>query len=362
MRDDRAAARVLSRWMTLGDARIVAARGGHINASFLISDGVSAPRWLLQRVNRVVFPSPELVMRNIEAVLAGASASPATDIRLPVLLRTTEGHGWVHDADGELWRCWEVMPGLRSTVKVGSTMDAREAGRAFGAFAWIATTIDATLLQETIPGFHDTPARLARLELSIARDVRGRADGAREEIALALRYRALAPLLVTPLQSGAIPMRVAHNDAKIANVLFDAGTGQAAMVIDLDTVMPGTPLFDFGDLVRSSVSRAAEDATDLTQVEAEPELYTAVLEGYLSGVGELLTRMERSLLEPAGRVITWEQAIRFLTDYLDGDTYFATSHREHNLERARAQLALLGSLEGRRGEFEALVKSLESRV
>jgi len=340
--------------MTLGDARIVAARGGHINASFLISDGMSAPRWLLQQVNRVVFPSPELVMRNIETVLAGAAAGPPADVRLPVLLRTPDDLGWVHDADGELWRCWEVAPGLRSIVKVTSPVDAREAGRAFGAFARMATTLDATRLSETIPGFHDTPARLARLEASIARDVRGRVDRAREEIALALRFRSLAPLLVTPLRSGAIPMRVAHNDAKIANVLFEAATGRAAMVIDLDTVMPGTPLFDFGDLVRSSVSRAAEDATDLAQVEAEPELYGAVLEGYLSGVGELLNPMERSLLESAGRVITWEQAIRFLTDYLDGDVYFATAHREHNLERARAQLALLGELEGRREEFDAL--------
>jgi Ser/Thr protein kinase RdoA (MazF antagonist) len=301
-------------------------------------------------------------MQNIETVLAGAAAGPATDIRLPVLQCTPEGDGWVHDAAGELWRCWEVMPGLRSTAKVGSALDAREAGRAFGAFTRMATTLDAGTLAETTTGFHDTPARLARLEASIARDVRGRVDGAREEIALALRYRALAPLLVTPLQSGAIPTRVTHNDAKIANVLFEAATGRAAMVIDLDTVMPGTPLFDFGDLVRSSVSRAAEDATDLTQVEAEPQLYAAVLEGYLAGTGGLLTPMERSLLEPAGRVITWEQAIRFLTDYLDGDTYFATSHRDHNLERARAQLALLGSLDGHREEFEALVESPESRV
>ena len=138
------------------------------------------------------------------------------------------------------------------------------------------------------------------------------------------------------------------------------------MVIDLDTVMPGTPLFDFGDLVRSSVSLAAEDATALGQVVAERELFEALLEGYLGGSGGLLTPAERALLEPAGRVITWEQAIRFLTDYLEGDTYFATSHREHNLERARAQLALLASLEEQREEFErcgaeSWVVSRESR-
>ena len=345
------------RWLALADPRLVPARGGHINASFFVADGAAAPRWLLQCLNRSVFPSPELVMRNIEVVLSGAAAMPDAAVSLPTLLRTPGGEGWVHDAAGDLWRCWAVLPNARSTAKVSGAPDAREAGRAFGAFARIATTLDAGLLAETIPQFHDTPARLSWLEASIARDAMGRVDGAREEIALALRHRSLAPLLVAPLQSGAIPTRAAHNDAKVANVLFDAGTGRAVMVIDLDTVMPGTPLFDFGDLVRSSVSMSAEDAIALGPVEAELELYDALLEGYLGGTGGLLTPAERLLLEPAGRVITWEQAIRFLTDYLDGDTYFATSHREHNLERARAQLALLASLEARREEFERLVRS-----
>ena len=361
MSDPGIAERMAGRWLTLADARVVPARGGHINASFFIADGGGAPRWLLQCVNRAVFPSPELVMRNIEVVLAGAAAA-ASDIALPALLRTPGDEAWAYDGDGELWRCWAVLPGARGTVKVTGVADAREAGRAFGAFALIATTLDAGQLTETIPGFHDTPARLARLESAIARNVMGRVDRAREEIALVLRHRALAPLLVAPLRAGAIPTRVAHNDAKIGNVLFDSVSGRAAMVIDLDTVMPGTPLFDFGDLVRSSVSLAAEDATALGQVVAERELFEALLEGYLGGSGGLLTPAERALLEPAGRVITWEQAIRFLTDYLEGDTYFATSHREHNLERARAQVALLVSLEEQRVEFEGAVQSLGSRV
>ena len=171
---------------------------------------------------------------------------------------------------------------------------------------------------------------------------------------MALRHRGLAPVLTAPLEAGMIPTRVAHNDAKIANVLFDGTTGRAAMVIDLDTVMPGTPLFDFGDLVRSSVSRSAEDTTALDDVVAEPELYLALREGYLEGTAGLLTPAEIALLEPAGRVITWEQAIRFLTDYLDGDVYFATEHRDHNLERARAQLALLASLERQKDVFRAI--------
>jgi Ser/Thr protein kinase RdoA (MazF antagonist) len=347
---------MIGHWVSLGDPRLVPAKGGHINASFFIADGIAPPRWLLQRVNRQVFPSPELVMRNIEVVLGGAARETGTGIDLPVLLRTPSGLGWVNDDDGEFWRCWEVVPGLRSSARVGSVQDAGEAGRAFGAFARIGTVLDAGRLVETIPGFHDTPARLRRLEASIERNASGRADRAREEIALALHYRALAPLLAAPLASGAIPVRVAHNDAKVANVLFDAASGRAAMVIDLDTVMPGTPLFDFGDLVRSSVSTAAEDATALGQVQAEPELYRALLEGYLAGIGGLLTPAERQLLEPAGRVITWEQAIRFLTDYLDGDIYFATAHREHNLERTRAQLALLTSLDAQQDANRKLVQ------
>lgn len=345
---------MVGRWLTLVEPRLQVASGGHINASFFVADGDRAPQWLLQCVNRSVFPSPEAVMRNIEIVLS-AAAGPA-DIGLPVLLRTADGAGWVHDLDGELWRCWVVTPGLRSMTRVSSASHAREAGRAFGAFARLATSIDAQRLTETIPGFHDTPARLEALEMTIARDRANRVDRVREAIAQVLHYRHLADLLVSPLRSGDIPVRVAHHDAKIANVLFDPVTGRARTVIDLDTVMPGTPLFDFGDLVRSSVSPSAEDATTLHEVDAEPELYAAVLEGYLAGTGGLLMPAERALLEPAGRVITWEQAIRFLTDYLDGDTYFATSHREHNLERTQAQMALLASLDRQQAVFQDLVQ------
>ncbi len=345
-------------WLAARELQVVPARGGHINASYFLSEGAAPPRWLLQRINREVFASPEQVMRNIEVVLTGAMGVPDAGIALPALLRTQSGHAWATDADGELWRCWAVAPGLRSSARADTAWDAHEAGRAFGAFARLATVLDASLLEETIPGFHDTPGRLARLEASIARNMSGRAGRAREEIAQALQYRALAPLLTAPLALGQVPRRVTHNDAKIANVLFDAGSGRAVMVIDLDTVMPGTPLFDFGDLVRSSVSPAAEDATDLATVEAEPAMYRALLEGYLEGTGGLLTPAERLLLEPAGRVITWEQAIRFLTDYLDGDLYFATAHREHNLERTRAQLALLASLDRQQEENRRITAEL----
>ena len=274
---------MIAHWAALADPRIVPAKGGHINASYFIADGAEAPRWLLQRLNRDVFPSPGKVMHNIGLVLAGSAAVPEPGIDLPSLLCTPEGATLVRDAEGDSWRCWEVMPNARSDPRVTGTPDAREAGRAFGAFARLAATLDASGLVETISGFHDTPARLARLETSIARDVSGRADRARDEIALALRHRALAPILTGPLHAGVIPTRVAHNDAKVANVLFDRTTARAVMVIDLDTVMPGTPLFDFGDLVRSSVSTAAEDTTALDEVVAEPDAVPGAAGGIPGG-------------------------------------------------------------------------------
>ena len=138
------AAAVLGHWLQLGDPRLVPARGGHINTSFLVADGIGAPGWLLQRLNRQVFPAPVAVMRNIEVVLAGAAALPDAGIMLPTLLRTLSGDGWVHDDAGDLWRCWEVMPNARSTTQVLEARDAREAGRAFGAFARLATTLEAS--------------------------------------------------------------------------------------------------------------------------------------------------------------------------------------------------------------------------
>lgn len=349
------AAGLSTRWLPAIDARVTVAEGGHVNRSFFVSDGNAAPAWLLQRVNSHVFPAPLQVMHNILLVLASADA-PGTGIDLPTLLRTTDGAAWSIDDDGELWRCWVMVPGLANVTVAADIHGARETARAFGAFARRAASVDGRTLAETIPGFHATPNRLAALHAAILRDPAGRVDGARQEIAAALDGHPLAIQLIGPLGAGRIPLRVAHNDAKVSNVLFDRG-GIARMVIDLDTVMPGTLLFDFGDLVRSGVSQAAEDATDLSQVHADEGRFRALVEGYLEGCGTMLTTTERSLLEVAGRVITWEQAIRFLTDYLNGDRYFAVAHAGQNLERTRTQLALLASLKAQRVRFAAIAQS-----
>ena len=346
-----AAELALRHWPVPSDATLVAARGGHINASFFVSPPGEPARWLLQRINRAVFPDPQQVMRNILLVLG---APPAHGIGLPSLLRTREGHHWVVDGDGELWRCWHLVQDAHAFTEPRDGGDAREAARAFGAFVRAGAGIDAGRLTETIRGFHDTPARLAMLERTIALDPCNRVTKASREISAVLKRSSLAGTLTAPLARGDIPLRVVHNDAKIANVLFDA-EGRATTVIDLDTVMPGTLLYDFGDLVRSSTSREAEDSQSAV-IAADPALYAALVEGYVDGVGDQLTGSERALLEPAGRVITWEQSIRFLTDYLAGDTYFATTRPEQNLDRTRTQLALLRSLEEQQGRFKRIVQ------
>ena len=294
------------------------------------------------------FPLPELVMRNIEVVLAGAAAMPDAAVSLPTLLRTPGGEAWVHDAAGELWRCWAVMPNARSTTKVTGAPDAREAGRAFGAFARLATTLDAVAAGRDDPAtFTTRRPRLARLEASIARDADGpgrpRPGGDRAGAApsgAGTAARGAAPgRRASPTRVGAQrcqgrerALRCRHRPGRHGDRPRHRDAGHAALRLR----RPGALEREHGRGGRDrrwARSRRSRNSID------------ALLEGYLAGTGGLLTPAERLLLEPAGRVITWEQAIRFLTDYLDGDIYFATSHREHNLERARAQLALLASLE-----------------
>jgi N-acetylhexosamine 1-kinase len=324
--------------------------GGHINASYVVRLG--AQRRFLQRINAHVFPDPRQVMANVTAVTAHVRScrGPVTS---PALLSTLAGQPWLEDADGDLWRCTEFVDGAPKAT-VDSADEARAAGFAFGAFARMLACYEGPPLPETIPGFHDTARRVQQLERAVAEDRVGRLDEVRDEVDQLRRRATLADLLPPGLATGEVPCRLAHNDAKIANVLFDR-PGRARWVVDLDTVMPGSPLHDFGDLVRSSVSRAAEDAA---APSAEPELFAGLAEGFLQGVGDALAPAERELLESAGRLLTFEQAVRFLTDHLDGDTYYRIARPGQNLERARSQLALLRSLEEHSRMFRDTIRRL----
>lgn len=300
---------------------------------------------IFQRLNLRVFPDPVALMKNLLAVTAALRRSHGSHAPRRVLraIETRSGDFLHRDKDGAFWRCFEFIEGSRSIDRVSEAGDAFVAAFAFGDFAKRLAP-GGIRLAELIPGFHDTPARLAHLEEAAALDVCGRRQGIAAEWRQVEGLASIAPSLVEAQSRGLIRTRIAHNDAKINNVLFDAASGEALCVIDLDTAMPGTPLFDFGDLVRTASCRAAEDTSALETVEMEPEFYAALHEGYLAGASGSLSETETELMPYAGVLITFETGVRFLTDYLNGDTYFRVHHAEQNLYRARCQLALAADI------------------
>lgn len=344
---------ILGRFALFGDVTAIASLpGGHINRSWLATvEGAEGPRrYVLQRINERVFVRPDLVMENIGRItthlLGRLKAENVEEIgrKATVLVPTRTGDAsWV-DATGGTWRIFTYIENSRAALRAEGPDQAYRAARAFGAFQRRLASYDGPRLHDTIPGFHDTPKRLEALRTAISLDRTGRASMVRAETEKSFRHGALANVLLDAFRRGGMPERIVHNDAKIANVLFDIDSGDALCVIDLDTVMPGLSLYDFGDMVRSMACFADEDATDLDTVVLQPDLVEAVRQGYLHEAAHFLTPVERALLPAAARLITYEQAIRFLTDYLDGDRYYVTSRPDQNLDRCRVQLALLDQL------------------
>ena len=327
--------------------------GGHINDSFRVDAPGGA--FLLQRLNPRVFPAAISVMENVANVTMHLAAKADARWRMPRLVPTMDGGHWEHDAFGACWRMYRFV--AATAVETATTVgQVREAGRAFGAFTALLADYAGPPLHETIRGFHDTRHRFTQLEDAARRDPRERLSGARPELDALLAERAVAGVLPDLVARGELPVRIAHNDAKIANVLFDPA-GRAIGVVDLDTVMPGLVLHDVGDMLRSMASPTDEDERDLARVAARPAFVRAVLEGYLESAGAVLTMRERELLVCAGRVITLEQAVRFLADHLDGDRYYRITRAGQNLDRARAQLSLYRSLTE---QEEELARNLET--
>lgn len=338
-------------------ASVVPFVGGHINASYLIAIH-DRPAYLLQRINDHVFPRPELVASNVERVVDHVAAPDDPSPLVPRLAPADDGRRHVRDAAGGWWRCWAFVTGAETRQAPTRTDEAYDAARAFGELQLGLSTLPGPRLAEPIPGFHDTTARASAFERAVARDAAGRAQAVRPVIHRLLDSASLAAELPLAQRDGRLAERVVHNDAKLANVLFDAHSGVVRCVVDLDTVMPGLGPYDFGDLARSMAADAAEDETDLGRVVARPEFVEALAAGFLAGLGALATRAERELLLTAAKVITYEQALRFLADYLDGDRYYRVSRPEHNLERARAQIALLDSFEKQSAELERRIAAV----
>ena len=323
--------------------------------------------YLLQRLNPQVFPDGAAVMRNLALVsdhLWGAAlrlALSRPERRVLRLVRTLERDPAVQGGDGAWWRVVEFIADTRVVEQAGSPAEAREAGRAFGLFQRLLADYAGPPLAETIPGFHDTARRIALLEGAALRDSSGRRGDVAAELDFALSRRGHGEVLPPAVASGALPRRVVHNDAKIGNVLFDGRTGEGLAVIDLDTVMPGTLLSDVGDLIRSIASPTSEDETVLARIGVSRPLVEALMTGFLEQCGGMLTEAERGLLVFSGILLAYEQGVRFLSDYLEGDRYYRITRPGHNLDRARAQFRLVELLEGERGTLEKAVAEIVRR-
>jgi len=327
---------------------------GHIHDTFVvrIESAGGVERVLLQRINRSVFPDPKAVMENVRRVTEHLrkklpEAHPPGDPKRETLtlISTRAGHSCFCHSAGECWRMYRFIEGTETHQTAPSPNAVYEAARTFGRFQMLLMDLPGPRLQETIPDFHNTPKRYHALAHATRADVCERAKGAQAEIECAGRHAALASALVTLERAGKVRERIAHYDAKLNNVLFDKASERGLCVIDLDTVMPGLWLYDFGDMVRSMATRAEEDERDLSKVTVERDLFEALVRGYLASVGEVISRIERESFVLAAKVICFEQAIRFLADYLSGDTYYKVHRKEQNLDRCRTQLRLVESLE-----------------
>jgi len=326
--------------------------GGHINKAWLVTTA-SGGLHLLQRLNTEVFKDPAAVMANALAVTMHLKRRNVRTLRFRP---TLEGEFIHEEPSGTFWRVCDFIPDTVGLTVPRTAADCRAAGLAFGQFASHLAAYPAAELLDTIPGFHATGLRLAALFAAQFMDSSDRLAECREEVS---RLRDLG-WLARALPVDELPVRVAHNDAKLANILLDKNTSQPVCVVDLDTVMPGTLLHDFGDLVRSLVTPEPEDSTRLDRVMVQERYFENLVAGYLEGAGGLLTDLERSNLVTAGLVITYEQAIRFLADHLAGDVYYKVSRPGHNLDRARNQLRLLEQLLGCVARLEDLVSAASS--
>jgi Ser/Thr protein kinase RdoA (MazF antagonist) len=321
---------------------------GHIHRTFVARYAAAGGpvRLLHQRLNTQVFHDPEALMENLVRVTRHLREKlregelPEAERRCLQLVAARDGRPYHVDAAGGVWRTFRFVEGTRGFETIESPAQAFEAARAFGAVAAMLADLPPPPLHATIPHFHDLGRRVEAFEAAVRRDACGRAATAGVEVEALRRRIADLERELAGLEAAALPRRVVHHDCKLNNLLFDRVSGEALCVIDLDTVMEGNLLSDFGELVRTGTCRAAEDEPDLARVRFDLALFEALARGYLAGIGKLLTERERRALPVAGRLFSLMNAVRFLTDHLSGDVYFQIHREAHNLDRARAQLRL----------------------
>ena len=342
---------------------------GHINETYIATynQGGIQVRYVHQRINTNVFKNPDAVMSNFMRVtahqrrkLVEAGARDASRRTLTVI-PTRDNQPYYRNGGGECWRTLVFVEGVRTFEAVELPTQAYEAGRAFGEFQRLLVDLPGARLAETIPHFHNTRKRFQALQKAVQEDRANRAVDAKKEIAFALTQEKIVDVILEALARKKIPERVTHNDTKFNNVMLDVVTGKSMCVVDLDTVMPGSALYDFGDMVRTTTSPTLEDELDLAKVQMRLPMFKALARGYLESAGPFLTKNERALIAVAGKLITYTIGIRFLTDYLCGDTYFRVHRPHHNLDRARTQFKLVTSIDRQEEAMQKFADSVMNR-
>jgi len=333
---------------------------GHINDSYcaVFDESGAVRRTMVQRINTRVFTNPDGLMQNIgrvtEHIAELVPGLPDCERRALRFIPANDGRLYHVDAAGEYWRMMRYIEDTKVVQTIESPEQGFQIAAAFGRFQKQLASMPPPRLLETIPDFHNTPKRLADLERAIEADIANRAITVKEEIEFAMSRRSVAEELI----HAGLPERVTHNDSKSNNVLLDNATGEAICVVDLDTVMPGLAVYDFGDMVRSMTSRTPEDERDLARIKMRFSIFEALARGFLDAVGGFLTKPEKTLLPSAGKVITFENGLRFLADYLAGDVYYKVYRQDQNLDRSRTQFKLVESIEQQEEQMRELVEIL----
>lgn len=359
---------VLEQYAYLGNLRMEGIYGsGHINNTYLVEyDGEDSKvcKMILQQMNHEVFENPVELMENIIGVTSylrkkieenGGDPERETLNVIP----TKDGEMYYHDGTGEYWRAYRFIEGASSYDQVESKEDFYESAVAFGNFQYLLADYPADTLHETIPDFHNTRKRFETFLKAVKEDPCRRAEEVQDEIAFVLDREADAGVCGEMLKKGTLPLRVTHNDTKLNNIMIDDKTRKGICVIDLDTVMPGLAIHDFGDSIRFGASTAAEDEQDLDKVSCDMELFEVYVKGFLEGCRGRLTEKEVEMLPFGAKIMTYECGMRFLTDYLEGDHYFKIHRDGHNLDRARTQFKLVADMEAKWETMKDIVRKYQ---
>lgn len=362
--DEKVMETIAVKFQTEGEiVELIPFGNGYINDTFRITcklpDGGEI-RYILQKMNNSIFKKPDELMENVmnvtsflrKKIIAGGGDPNRETLNV---IQTKDGKNYLDNGE-ECWRVYIFIEGATCYDEVKTPEDFYNSAVSFGNFQRMLADYPADTLHETIVNFHNTVSRFADFKKAVDEDVCGRAKEVQEEIKFVLDREQVAHIICDALEEKRIPLRVTHNDTKLNNIMIDDKTGKGLCVIDLDTVMPGSALYDFGDSIRFGASTGTEDEVNLDLISIDLNLFDAYTKGFLEGCAGSLTEEEIKLFPAGAKVITFEQGMRFLTDYLQGDTYYKTSRPGQNLDRSRTQLKLVADMEKKWDEMQKIVE------